>query len=269
VGSYVPSFALCILAIVLFALATFIHLGLSIRYRAWYMLPLTFACLMETVGYAERSLSAKKDPYRVTYYVLQYFFIVVAPVFLTASMYVTLNKLLAWAQFNGYDVRSRKWLKPKLILWGFVVCDVVSTAIQVTGAALIGKKESDREDSSSANNILLGGLAFQSAAFLTFIAILGFFVGSLVRDPIFGKQAGGKINFIFALEAASMLVLLRLLFRLAETAEGVFGYLMVHEAFFGALEFAPVILAVYILAFWHPGRWVPKQSVAGSSDGKA
>jgi hypothetical protein len=60
-----------------------------------------------------------------------------------------------------------------------------------------------------------------------------------------------------SLIVASVLVFLRLLFRLAETAQGVFGYLMEHEAFFGALEFAPVVVAVWILAIWHPGRWLP------------
>lgn len=59
-----------------------------------------------------------------------------------------------------------------------------------------------------------------------------------------------------ALTVASVLVLLRIVFRLAETAQGVFGYLMTHEAFFGALEFAPVIMAVAFLAVWHPGRYL-------------
>ena len=55
---------------------------------------------------------------------------------------------------------------------------------------------------------------------------------------------------------ASLLIFIRILFRLAETAQGVFGYLMVHEVFFGILEFAPVISAVSILAIFHPGRWI-------------
>lgn len=48
----------------------------------------------------------------------------------------------------------------------------------------------------------------------------------------------------------------RTVFRLVETAQGVFGYLSVHEVFFGTLEFAPVGVAVWLLgtvAF--PGGW--------------
>ena len=52
---------------------------------------------------------------------------------------------------------------------------------------------------------------------------------------------------------ASVLVLIRLVFRLAETGQGVFGYLSSHEAFFGALEFVPILGAMVLLAIWHPG----------------
>lgn len=40
---------------------------------------------------------------------------------------------------------------------------------------------------------------------------------------------------------------------MVETGEEVFGYLSIHEAFFGSLEFAPVVVAVWLLAAWFPG----------------
>jgi hypothetical protein len=203
---------------------------------------------MEVIGYIFRSLSTRKDPYSITYFVIEYFFIVTAPVFLTASMYVCLNKLI-----------SRTWPRPRLILWGFVVCDVVSTIMQVAGAALIGNAESNRKDATTPNNILLAGLAFQSFAFLIFISLLCLFAGSLRGNTPSGLSLDRKKTFVIALFVASLLILLRILFRLAETAQGVFGYLMVHEAFFGVLEFAPVISAVLVLAIFHPARWIAKK----------
>ena len=47
--------------------------------------------------------------------------------------------------------------------------------------------------------------------------------------------------------------MVRTVFRLVETSEGVFGFLSTHEAFFGSLEFAPVVVAVGMLAIWSPG----------------
>jgi RTA1 like protein len=221
---------------------------------------------MEIVGYICRSLSAKKDPYNTTYFVLAYFFIVIAPVFITASVYVCLNKLIGWATSAGHKNGTINRLRPRAILWGFVACDVVSTVIQVAGAASIGKAESDRKDPTTSNDVLLAGLAFQCFAFLNFFIILGLFVLSLA-----GRQGNGLVGmrrFIVSLIIASLLVFLRLLFRLAETAQGVFGYLMEHEAFFGALEFAPVVVAVLMLAIWHPGRWLPlKRSTFHAKEG--
>ena len=69
------------------------------------------------------------------------------------------------------------------------------------------------------------------------------------------------MGFTMAVVVASFLVYLRTVFRLAETAEGIGGYASSHEAFFGALEFAPIVLAVGILAWWHPGRWFGKRGV--------
>lgn len=57
-----------------------------------------------------------------------------------------------------------------------------------------------------------------------------------------------------ALSCASVLVVVRLVFRLAETAQGVFGFAMTHEAFFGTLEFLPILAALVLLAIWHPAR---------------
>lgn len=139
----------------------------------------------------------------------------------------------------------------------------------MAGAALIGKAESDRNDPTMANNILLAGLAFQTFAFLVFLIVLGFFVAVLARDRAIGPKLGGKRTFIIALYTASVLIFLRLIFRLAETSQGVLGYLSTHEAFFGALEFAPVVLAVWILAIWHPGRWIVVERKVVNGEGKA
>lgn len=71
-----------------------------------------------------------------------------------------------------------------------------------------------------------------------------------------GKDGAARVmpRFTAALVGASLLVYLRTIFRLAETAQGINGYASSHEAFFGALEFAPVVLAVGLLGWWHPGR---------------
>ena len=217
---------------------------------------------MEVVGYIFRALSSRKDPYSVVNFVVQYFFVVVAPVFISASIYVCLSKLIGWATMEGgWDAKARgRWLRPRGILWGFVGCDVVATVLQVAGAGMIGSKESKQESPVVPNDILLAGLAFQTFAFTIFLALFGLFIVSLYRVREFRPKVASKRPFLLGLAAASLLVYLRTVFRLAETSQGVFGYLSSHEVIFGVLEFAPIVVAVWVLGIWHPGRWLPKRA---------
>ena len=260
--SYTPSFVLCILAIVLFAISCVVHIVQLVHYRAWYFIPLTLACFLETIGYIFRSLSSKNDPYNLIWFVVQYFLIVVAPVFISASIYICLNRLIAWAKLSGHKARNW-WLGPKLILWGFVTVDIFTTILQVTGAALIGSFESSQHDPAIANNILLAGLAIQSFSFTIFLIVLMLFRITLARDPNVQSTASSQNWYILALSLASLLIYLRTIFRLAETSQGIFGSLSTHEVFFATLEFAPVVLAVWLLAIWHPGRWLKVSEVDG------
>lgn len=189
-----------------------------------------------------------KSPYNVLYFVIQYFFIVVAPVFFSAAIYTILSVAI--------PILGRTYIPiaPKAILAIFITCDVIATGVQVAGAALIGKSESNREDPTTANNILLAGLAFQCFSFLLFIILSAIFLWR-GRDIAKAKLRKG---FLAAATAATLLIYLRTCFRLAETADGVLGNLSTHEAYFGALEFAPVVVAVFLFNLWHPGRAFPR-----------
>ena len=95
----------------------------------------------------------------------------VAPVFFAAAIYTVLSILISATKSRSYAP-----LSPKLILWIFITCDVVATVVQILGAALIGVASSNRKDPTMANNILLGGLAFQAASFLLFIVLYSVFL---------------------------------------------------------------------------------------------
>ena len=227
---------------------------------------ITFACLLETIGYIFRTLSSRNDPYNVIWFVVQYFLIVVAPVFISAGIYFSINGLLAWAatiRVNGVsgDKKWRWWLSPKLILWGFITADVLTTIMQIAGAAIVGSSESNSKNPNTGNNILLAGLTMQTFSFTLFLLVLLLFRISLGK----GVDARSKDLFILAVAGASLLVYRRTVFRLAETAQGIFGGVSTNEKFFGTLEVAPVVLAVWILAAWHPGRWLARGSQVNPS----
>ena len=230
------------------------------QYRRWAFSVLSLLTMVcEIVGYVFRLRSSPPpvgDPYSVINFVIQYFFIVVAPVFFSAAIYTTLTALMA--ALSGQCSLSPLGLGRRQIIAIFVASDVGATITQVAGAAIIGNAESNSHSPTTGNNILLVGLTVQVVSFLLFLILLTVF---LLRAHKATTSVGesGMMRFSAALVLSSLLVYLRTIFRLAETAGGVGGYASSHEAFFGTLEFAPIIVAVLLLGWWHPGKWVPNE----------
>lgn len=213
-----------------------------------------FGTAMEVVGYAFRLLSSQVNPYSVLNFVVQYFFIVIAPIFFSAAIYTALTV------FINRTKREYAPLPPKLILWIFITSDIVATITQVAGAAMIGAAASNGKDPTTPNNILLAGLAFQVFSFFVFCVCLGIYLYRARKVIMSSLKA-----FTAALCTATLLVYIRTCFRLAETAEGLTSSLATHEVYFGCLEFAPIVVAVFILAVWHPGKWLPRHQVGNVS----
>jgi hypothetical protein len=253
---YTPSFALALLGTILFAIFFVVHVFQVHKYKSWYFATFSVGLAFEIIGYIARLLSAKVNPYNLIYFILQYFFVVTAPVFLAAGIYTILSAMIHRLG------REHSLLPPKLILWIFITSDAIATVTQISGAALIGVAQTKRNDPTYANNILLGGLAYQVFAIGVFIILTGVFIFR-ARKQI---AAGGLTVFIVAFVAATLLIYLRTVFRLAETAEGLGGELSTVEVYFGVLEFAPVVAAVLLFTIWHPGRCVGSRISTGKEE---
>ncbi|KAL8688113.1 MAG: hypothetical protein Q9218_005893 [Villophora microphyllina] len=271
---YTPHVALSALALALFAILLVFHSYRLHTTRLYaFSILLIFGTICEIIGYAFRLRSSPPptgDPYDVINFVVQYFFIVCAPVFLSAGIYTTLTSLI---DNRGEGVRnlSPLGLSKRAILAIFITSDVIATIVQVAGAALIGSSESNRKSPDTGNNILLAGLAFQVFSFLVFLILLLIFLRNarkIMMSTSTPTNARGDMiqMYTLALVASSFLVYLRTCFRLAETAQGVMGYASSHEAFFGVLEFAPIVLAIGMLGWWHPGRLVGRRGVLRASE---
>lgn len=243
---YTPAFSLSLFAAIWFFLFFVVHLAQTIKFRSWWFIVFPIGLIFEVVGYVARSLSAKEDPYHLLYFILNYFFIVTAPVFLAAGIYTILSALIPRLG------RRYSFLPPKVVLWFFITSDVIATVTQVVGAALIGVKQSNREDPTTANNILLGGLAYQVFSMGVFVILSASFL--LRARSAIREHNLGLFSLVFGL--ATVLIYLRTTFRLAETAEGLGGNLQSNEVYFACLEFAPVAAAVLLYAIWFPGRCV-------------
>ncbi|KAL2783911.1 RTA1-domain-containing protein [Aspergillus keveii] len=241
---YRPSIAIAAFAAAWFFLHSITHTAQTFKYRSWWWLTFSTGLVFEIIGYIARSLSAEKNPYNLIYSIIQYFFIVTAPVFLAAGVYTILSALIARLG-NEYSP-----LRPTFILAFFITSDAISTIVQVAGASLIGVKQSREEDPTTANNILLAGLAYQVFAITIFVLLTATFEFRARRAI---KEHGLRIFCVF-FSISTLMIYMRSIFRLIETAEGLGGKLSTHEVYFACLEMAPIALVALLFCIWHPGR---------------
>ncbi|SCZ89654.1 BZ3500_MvSof-1268-A1-R1_Chr9g10526 [Microbotryum saponariae] len=286
---YRPSNIFAYVATVIFGLSFIVHFSYLMISRGTrtFQILIVCGCAMEVGGYVVRILS-HKNPFIVSYFVAQYFLIVVAPCFFSGTFYLALSNALGRLPPN--ESRTLLPFGGKKLVIIFVIADTITTIIQIAGAALIGVAESSRTrgDPSSitpqqANDILLSGLALQCASFLCFYYLL---ITVAVRASKMSPRSLRK-TFLAILSITSFLVLTRTVkpttcwtlrfgpifsetynflshtsqvYRLAETAEGIFGYASSNEWLFGLLEFAPVALAVLFWAAVPLHKVLPEQS---------
>ncbi|GAA6017954.1 hypothetical protein JCM11491_001232 [Sporobolomyces phaffii] len=259
---YVPSAALAVVAIVTFGLALAGHLWRTVRAketRAFHALFST-GCILELVGYGAR-LSSHYNPFVVKSFVIQYFFIVVSPIAIQAALYIALST--AVKRLCGERGRSLLGFNPKWMVIGMIVADVITTLVQVAGAALIGTAESNLYQGKrttvspeQANNILLAGLSLQTVAFIVFVSLLATCVVRSHHVEMSSRRLGPRTSA--PLFASSALLLLRTTFRLAECASGIFSFASTSEALFGALEFTPVIVTTVLWVVVPLARVLPR-----------
>ena len=125
--------------------------------------------------------------FRVTYFVVQYFFIVVAPVFFAAAIYVGLTRLIT---LGG---RHLSLLPPRTVFAIFLSFDIITIIVQIAGAASIGSAESNNNSPTVPNDILIAGLSAQTASFAVFLVLMSVSLSRHAQqDKLVEPGAAGK-----------------------------------------------------------------------------
>ncbi|GAA5975051.1 hypothetical protein JCM5350_004565 [Sporobolomyces pararoseus] len=251
---YVPTSAFPVIAILTFSLSLLAHTTNFARLRSTRVFEglLVAGSAMEICGYACRLVS-HFQPFRTSLYIAQYILIVLAPLLFQAALYVALSQALRRLDCTG---RSLLHFNPKILVYGMVLSDFLSSVLQIVGAVLVGIAEKARYGESSspissmgANDILLTGLCVQTASYVLYISLL---VLCIYRSATTFHAGYLPKKLSLLLTFTSTLLLLRTTFRVAETAQslenGFFGGASANEVLFACLEYLPVILAVAVWA---------------------
>lgn len=280
---YTPWIALCIFSVAFFGVALFVHAGYAVyaaRRRkklstasfddqqetkhldaepdgslnggvATFEVLFSVGCALEVVGYAFRTASSR-NPFVLTSFILNYFMIVVAPVFFSASQYYCLSLLLQ----RHLSYAELLPLSGKAIIAIFVTADLVTIVMQIAGAALVGVAESDRASGkvppltpTQANDILRAGLAVQVFSITIFLLLLSVLLYKVARRGLINAaspDAWRRRAVLAVLAFSTFFIYLRTVFRLAEAASGVTSGISLNQPLFVALETVPVFVAVLL-----------------------
>ncbi|KZT62425.1 hypothetical protein CALCODRAFT_407356, partial [Calocera cornea HHB12733] len=256
---YVPSFALALVAVILYALVTVLLIGRMFQFKAWWFIALILGGVMESLGFGARARNAQ-DLNNVTLYKMQLACTILAPIFTAAAEYILLGRIM------GYVGARFSLFRPGLVSWVFIISDAISFLIQVGGAAALLAKPDTGPNSTPAqlqnaqnllnlgDNILLAGLAVNLGSFVIFIVQVTWFD---YKTRTQGAPGGRWRTLLWALYVSSVLVLIRQVYRVIEFSQGWFGFLPTHEGYFFGLDSLVILLASAVYIWYWPNRYIP------------
>ncbi|OJJ68908.1 hypothetical protein ASPBRDRAFT_132253 [Aspergillus brasiliensis CBS 101740] len=251
---YTPSSVAAGIFVALFLLTTIYHAYQLWRGRAWYFIAFVIGGIFQIIGYICRIL-AHSHKESVPIYSVQTILILLAPPLYAASIYMVLGRLITFLRAEKLSLVPVRWMT-KI----FVVGDVIGFVAQAAGGGIMAS--GTIEDYKLGEHVTVAGLAVQLAFFSVFIVTCGIFHRRIRQRPTEEVAAisarlrehhrWGWETVLAGLYAASLLILVRSIFRIIEYAQGNGGYLISHEAFMYVFDSTLMFLAMVVMNVCHP-----------------
>ncbi|KAH8897320.1 RTA1-domain-containing protein [Thozetella sp. PMI_491] len=239
---YVPSQVAAIVFAALFTVITALHGWKMFSGRFWFCLPFFIGGIFEIVGYIGRAL-AYDHTGDLLPYLIQSIFLILAPVFFAASLYMTYGRCVRAVQGEKWAPISPRW-STRL----FVLGDIVTLQVQSSAAGMLAKSESY----SQGEHLIVAGLILQ-------IIIFGFFIYVTFRFNIQFRNKGRQatevpwqacLNMLYV---ASVMIMVRNFFRMIEFIMGSDGYLQSTEWPVYVFDGTLMLVTMGIFFWWYPG----------------
>ncbi|EEP79209.1 predicted protein [Uncinocarpus reesii 1704] len=227
--------------------------------HAGYFIPLCIGAAMEVLAYAIRCASVEQ-PGSIPLYALSSSLVVIAPVFICASLYMLMGRLIRAGIPEAKNQQRIFGIPPHWLPRIFVTSDVFSFLTQASGSGIASAGNWEGSEKEAGTNVLIGGLALQLATFSLFLVIVLVFhqrVHSLRRSVDDNLK-----KVLIGLYISGLFIWLRCVYRLIEFALGIDGYPFSHEWCLYVLEACPMLFALCALGYYHPGKWLPKSELS-------
>ncbi|KAK8022827.1 hypothetical protein PG993_013594 [Apiospora rasikravindrae] len=264
--AYQPSMAGTVTLAVLFGLSSLWHIKQMAQSRTWYFVPFTLGCLFETVGYIGRAMSSSESfpDFTKNPYIIQSSLLLLGPTLFAASIYMILGRLIRLLDADAYSMIPPRWLT-KVFVLGDVLSFLAQGGGSIGGGMLTMAKTQD--DVKRGENMILGGLGIQILFFGVFCAVTASFHLHIRRKPT-SKSYALTVPWellIYVLYAASLLIMVRSLYRVAEYAQGQGGALQSHEYWLYILDSVPMLVVSVLFNRMHPSCVVGRRGETGST----
>ncbi|KAJ5329390.1 hypothetical protein N7452_009780 [Penicillium brevicompactum] len=253
---YEPSLAAAIVFIVLFACTTVYHSYQLATSRSWYFIPFTLGGVFQIIGYVARAVACSQTR-NVPIYSIQTVFILLAPPLYAASIYMSLGRIVSHLRVEGLSIVPLKWMT------GFFVAgDVVSFLTQAAGGAIMATR--NLHTFKTGEDITMAGLGVQLVFFTFFVfTAINFhrryrFLSRTTQDRTITRRNNilhithSWETVLWGLYIASVLILIRSIFRLVEYSQGNGGYLISHEVFMYVFDGTLMLFAMLAMNVFHP-----------------
>ncbi|EGX46897.1 hypothetical protein AOL_s00097g323 [Orbilia oligospora ATCC 24927] len=256
---YLPSIPAAALFLVLFAVATGVLCWRLIRTRTWFCIPFAIGGILQVGGYGVR-IYCHWHTDEIPAFAVQSSFIILAPVFYAASIYMVLRRLICSIKGERFSIVPAKWLT-----WIFVAGDVIALSIQGNAVGLTFKESTQK----IGEWIITAGLIVQILIFGFFIIVCSIFHARMNKDVSENPRSGPHLTIpwragLKMLYACSALIMVRSVFRVIEYVMGVDAYLLANEWPWYIFDAVLMLATQVIFVVWFPDQFRPEEIVLKS-----
>ncbi|RDW63665.1 hypothetical protein BP6252_11210 [Coleophoma cylindrospora] len=276
--NYDPSLVANTLYLALFSAFLLIHVIQGYRYRAWtYTIAVVLGLVGEIIGYVAR-VQMHFNPFLANPFLMYLSCITIAPVFFSAAIYLCLSRVVV-----VYGVEYSRF-KPRTYTVIFMTCDFTSLVLQAVGGAVADTNLTNLPLQLTGVHVMIAGLAFQVLSLLIFSLLCGEYAWRVQKQadrqgtkyeyltqtkkfylflwgtshPIFpplgrSSRVLADLYFALALGFATVFIIIRSAYRLAELHSGFSGALANNEVLLMVFDGAAIVLACIALTGFHAG----------------
>ncbi|KAF4775323.1 rta1 domain-containing protein [Colletotrichum scovillei] len=237
---YTPSKLAGVIFLFLFAGISVYHVWLIRKYKTKYFLPMVLGGICDTFGHLGRAW-AGSAPLSPKPFMLQLMLILVAPVFISATIYVNLGRLK-----EALLGHQRRKCSPTII---FILTDIIAFCTQIGGSLV--QVIANPKIMEIGGHVVLGGLLFQLFVLVVYFALVMRFQRATQRETIYLQHWR---RYVWTLVISVMAIWVRNLVRAAEFAEGWYGFVNQHEAMMYIFDSFLMFSVMFAYAVFHPGQ---------------